>query len=85
MMNKMAKSKLSYADHLLRTPKKRGIYFWVRRGISFLIAISIGGWLKPYIGDIGSLIAGITVFFLVYIFISHYLALVVMAIEDMMS
>ncbi|MFW1950547.1 hypothetical protein [Acinetobacter beijerinckii] len=81
----MAKRKLSYSQYLTSTPKKRGIYFWARRGISFLIAIGIGGWLKAYIGDIGSLIAGITVFFLVYIFISHYLALVVMAVEDMMS
>ncbi|MCH7333993.1 hypothetical protein [Acinetobacter modestus] len=81
----MAKRKLSYSQYLTSTPKKRGIYFWVRRGISLLIAIGIGGWLKAYIGDIGSLIAGITVFCLIYIFISHYLALIVMAIEDMMS
>ena len=81
----MAKNKLSYSQYLTSTPKKRGIYFWARRGISFLIAIGIGGWLKAYIGDIGSLIAGITVFFLIYIFISHYLAIIVLAIEDMMS
>ena len=80
----MAK-KPSYTENLIRTPRKRSIYFWARRGISFMIALGIGGWLKLYIGDIGSLIAGTTIFFLVYIFISHYLALVVMAVEDMMS
>lgn len=81
----MTKRKQTYSQYLISTPKKRGIYFWARRGISLLIAIGIGGWLKMYIGDIGSLIAGVAVFFLIYIFISHYLALMVMAIEDMMS
>ncbi|NNH79363.1 hypothetical protein HLH17_17310 [Acinetobacter sp. ANC 5380] len=50
-----------------------------------MIALGIGGWLKLYIGDIGSFISGTAIFFLIYIFISHYLALAVMAIEDMMS
>ena len=63
----MAK-KPSYTENLIRTPRKRSIYFWARRGISFIVALSIGGWLKLYIGDIGSLIAGTTIFFLVYIF-----------------
>lgn len=81
----MSKRKLSYAQHLVSTPKKRGIYFWARRGISFLIAIGFGGWIESYIGHTGAVIAGIIIFLLVYVFISHYLALVVMAIEDMMS
>lgn len=81
----MTKRKQTYSQYLISTPKKRGIYFWARRGISLLIAIGIGGWLKMYIGDIGSLIAGVTIFFLIYIFISHYLALIVLALEDMMS
>ncbi len=81
----MSKRKLSYAQHLVSTPKKRGIYFWARRVISFLIAIGVGGLAESYIGDTGAFIAGIAVFLVVYIFISHYLALVVLAIEDMMS
>ena len=81
----MSKRKLSYANHLIRTPKKRGIYFWARRVISFLIAIGVGGWVESYVGNTGAFIAVIVTFLLVYIFISHYLALIVMAIEDMMS
>jgi len=50
-----------------------------------LIALGIGGWIESYIGHTGAVIAGITIFLLVYVFISHYLALIVMALEDMMS
>lgn len=81
----MAKRKLSYSQYLTSTPKKRSIYFWARRGTSLLIALGIGGWAESYIGHTGAVIAGITIFLLVYVLISHYLALMVMAIEDMMS
>lgn len=55
--------KISYIENLVRSPRKRSIYFWVRRVISFIIALGMGGWLKLYIGDIGAFIAGTTVFF----------------------
>ncbi|MGJ8757446.1 hypothetical protein ACSFV5_07300 [Acinetobacter sp. HC8-3S] len=81
----MSKRKLSYTQHLVSTPKKRGIYLWARRGISLLIALGIGGWIESYISHTGAIIAGITIFLLVYVFISHYLALIMMALENVMS
>lgn len=69
----------------MSTPRKRAIYFWARRGISFLIAFGVGSFLKQNIGEVGAWIGGITTFLAIYIFISHYLALMIMALEDMLS
>lgn len=81
----MAKRKLSYIEHLTNSPKKRATYFWARRGISFLLAGALHVTLKPFLGDIFSVILGVISFFIIYVVFSHYLALFVMALEDMLS
>lgn len=80
----MAK-KLSYVQYLTSSPRKKGIYFWARRGISFLLAAVLYGILKPVIGQIFGLILAVVALILIYAYISHYLALAVMALEDMLS
>lgn len=77
--------KLSYSQYLLSTPRKKFIYFWARRTISFLIAFGVASVLKNFIGDAGAWVSGIVTFILIYMFISHYLALLIMALEDMLS
>lgn len=66
----MAKRKLSYSQYLTSTPKKCGIYFWARRGISLLIVLGKGAWAESYIGHTGSVIVGINIFAGVYVLIS---------------
>jgi len=80
----MAKRKLSYSQYLTSTPKKKALYFYVKRGVSFLIAVGFWAWLKP-INLYLALVVGVIVFFVVYRFIAHYLALMICAAEDMMS
>ena len=80
----MAK-KLSYVQYLTSSPRKRGIYFWARRGISLLLAVVLYGILKPFIGQVFALILSITALIGLYMYVSHYLALAVMALEDMLS
>ena len=80
----MAK-KPSYIQYLTSSPRKRGIYFWARRGIAFLLAIAVYSILKPMLGQILALILSVTAFVVIYAYVSHYLALIVMALEDMLS
>lgn len=79
----MAK-KPSYIKNLTNSPKKRATYFYVKRGSAFLPALACGKWLSDYSSWLGW-IGGVVIFFLIYIFIAHYIALAVCAIEDAMS
>jgi hypothetical protein len=80
----MAK-KLSFTQELVRTPKQRSRYFWVRRVFSMIVALGIAGWLRHHVGDVFAIIIGITVFFPLYIYISHYVALIICAMEEIAS
>lgn len=80
----MAK-KPSYSEYLIRGSKKQGIYFWIRRVFSFLVALGMANWAFAYIGTIGALVVFLVFIVVLYVFISHYVAMALMAIENMLS
>lgn len=79
----MAK-KPSYGDYLIRGSKKQGIYFWLRRFSSLVLAVGLANWLALYIGTTGAAIAFVFLIVVIYLFISHYIAIALMAIENML-
>lgn len=80
----MAK-KLSFTRELTRTPQQRSRYFWVRRIFSTIVALVVAEWLRQYVGDLFAIVLGIAVFFPLYIYISHYVALIICAMEEIAS
>lgn len=80
----MAK-KPSYQGHLLKGSKNKGTYFWLRRSFSFLVALALANWAFAHMGTIGAVVVFLVVIVVLYVFISHYVALALMAIENILS
>lgn len=82
----MAKnSRRSQRRHLLSTSSQRKTYFYVRNGVSLIAGVGFYHWSKEMLGSVFAAIIGITVAFIFYKFIAHYIAIVITGLEEFLG
>lgn len=82
----MAKnSRRSQGRHLLSTSRQRKTYFYVRNGISLMAGIGFFHWSKEMLGGAFAMALGIFAAFIFYKFIAHYIAIVIVGIEEFLG
>lgn len=79
------KSERSQGRHLLSTSSQRKTYFYVRNGISLMAGIGFFHWSKEMLGGAFAMILGIVSAFIFYKFIAHYIAIVIVGIEEFLG
>ena len=79
------KSERSQGRHLLSTSRQRKTYFYVRNGVSLMAGIGFYHWSKEMLGGAFAMILGIVSAFIFYKFIAHYIAIVIVGIEEFLG
>ena len=75
----------SQRRHLLSTPRQRKTYFYVRNGISSLTGIGVYHWSKELMGGTFAAIIGIIAAVAFYKLVAHYIAIVIVGIEEFLG